>query len=74
MGPFESDLGHSKLQSHRYVPRLPRIDGVDNRREFGGRIRTDKVLKIKKQLAEGHYDIDKRLNTVFDRFFEDLLR
>jgi len=53
---------------------LPRIDGVDNRREFGGRIRTDKVLKIKKQLAEGHYDIDKRLNTVFDRFFEDLLR
>jgi hypothetical protein len=32
-----------------------------------------KVLKVRQQLVEGTYDIDKRLNTVIDRLLEDLV-
>jgi hypothetical protein len=32
-----------------------------------------KILKIRKQLAEGTYDINKRLNVVLDRLLEDLV-
>jgi hypothetical protein len=35
-------------------------------------IHMEKVLAVQHQLAEGTYDIDRRLNVVFDRFLEDL--
>jgi hypothetical protein len=36
-------------------------------------VRKKKILKIRKQLAEGTYDINKRLNVVLDRLLEDLV-
>lgn len=33
----------------------------------------DKVLDIKRQLAEGRYDIASKLDVVVDRLLEDLL-
>ena len=36
-------------------------------------IRKKKVLKVRQQLAEGKYDIGKRLNVVIDRLLEDIL-
>jgi hypothetical protein len=36
-------------------------------------IRKTKILDVRQQLAEGTYDIDKRLNTVLDRLLEDIL-
>jgi anti-sigma28 factor (negative regulator of flagellin synthesis) len=36
-------------------------------------VRKKKILEVRQQLVEGTYDIDKRLNTVLDRFIEDIL-
>ena len=36
-------------------------------------IRKKKVFKVRQQLIEGTYDIDKRLNTIIDRLIEDIL-
>jgi hypothetical protein len=36
-------------------------------------VRKKKILKIRKQLAEGTYDINKRLNAVLDCLLEDLV-
>jgi hypothetical protein len=36
-------------------------------------IRKKKVLKVRQQLAEGKYDIGKRLNVVIDHLLEDIL-
>jgi anti-sigma28 factor (negative regulator of flagellin synthesis) len=36
-------------------------------------MRKEKVRGIRRQLAEGKYDIDKRLNIAFDKLFEDLI-
>lgn len=36
-------------------------------------IRVDKVLDIKRQLAEGRYSIADKLDIVVDRLLEDLL-
>jgi len=35
--------------------------------------RVEKVLDIKRQLAEGRYDLADKLDVVVDRFLEDLL-
>ena len=35
--------------------------------------RVEKVLDIKRQLAEGRYDIAEKLDVVVDRLLEDLL-
>lgn len=35
--------------------------------------RADKVLDVKRQLAEGRYDITDKLDVVVDRLLEDLL-
>jgi anti-sigma28 factor (negative regulator of flagellin synthesis) len=35
--------------------------------------RAEKVLDIKRQLAEGRYDIAGKLDVVVDRLFEELL-
>ena len=37
------------------------------------RIRREKVLVVRQQIAEGTYDLDKRLNSIFDRFLEDIV-
>ena len=37
------------------------------------RVRKRKILEVRRQLVEGTYDIDKRLNAVLDRLFENLL-
>jgi len=37
------------------------------------RVRKKKILEVQRQLAEGTYDIDKRLNVVLDRLLEDLV-
>ena len=37
------------------------------------RVREKKILEVRRQLAEGTYDINKRLNVVFDRLLEDLV-
>ena len=34
--------------------------------------RVDKILDIKRQLAEGRYDIEEKLGIVVDRLLEDL--
>lgn len=36
-----------------------------------GEIRVDKVLEIRRQLGEGTYCIDDRLDTVVERIIED---
>ena len=36
-------------------------------------VRQKKILEVRQQLVEGTYNIDKRLNTVLDRFIEDIL-
>ena len=36
-------------------------------------VRKKKILDVRRQLAEGTYDIDKRLNVVLDRVLEDLV-
>jgi hypothetical protein len=36
------------------------------------RIRMEKVLAVRQQLAEGGYDMDKRLDAVLDRLLETL--
>jgi hypothetical protein len=35
--------------------------------------RVEKILDIKRQLGEGHYDIREKLDVVVDRLLEDLL-
>ena len=37
------------------------------------RVRKKKILEVWRQLVEGTYDIDKRLNAVLDRLLEDLI-
>jgi hypothetical protein len=37
------------------------------------RIRMEKVLAVRQQLAEGRYDLDKRLDAVLDRLLETLI-
>jgi hypothetical protein len=37
------------------------------------RIRVKKVLTVRQQLAEGRYDLDKRLDAVLDRLLETLI-
>ena len=37
------------------------------------RVRKRKVIKVRQQLIEGTYIIDKRLNTIIDRLLEDIL-
>jgi anti-sigma28 factor (negative regulator of flagellin synthesis) len=36
-------------------------------------VRKKKILEVRQQLAEGTYDIDKRLNAVLERLLEDLV-
>jgi hypothetical protein len=36
-------------------------------------IRIEKVLEIRRQLAEGKYDINKRLNGALDKILENLV-
>jgi len=36
-------------------------------------IRTERVLKIRRQLVEGRYCVAEKLNVVVDRILEDLL-
>ncbi|MCE5340024.1 MAG: hypothetical protein LLF92_02700 [Planctomycetaceae bacterium] len=36
-------------------------------------VRKNKILRIRHRLMEGTYDIDTRLNVVFDRLLEDIL-
>ena len=35
--------------------------------------RVEKILDIKRQLGEGHYDIEEKLDVVVSRLLEDLL-
>ena len=35
--------------------------------------RVEKILDIKRQLGEGRYDIEEKLDVVVDRLLEDLL-
>ena len=35
--------------------------------------RVEKILTIKRQLGEGHYDIEEKLDVVVSRLLEDLL-
>jgi len=35
--------------------------------------RVEKILAIKRQLGEGHYDIEEKLDVVVSRLLEDLL-
>jgi len=37
-------------------------------------VRKEKVLTIRRQLAEGKYDINKRLNAALDTMLENLIR
>jgi hypothetical protein len=37
------------------------------------RNRRNKVLMIRRQIAEGTYDLDKRLDSVLDRLLQDLV-
>lgn len=37
------------------------------------RVHKKKILEVRRQLAEGTYDIDKRVNAVLDRLLEDLI-
>ena len=37
------------------------------------RVRKKKILEVRRQLVEGTYDIDKRLNAVLDRLLEDIV-
>ena len=36
-------------------------------------VRKKKILKVRQQLAEGTYHIDKQLNVALDRLLEDLI-
>jgi hypothetical protein len=36
-------------------------------------VRKKKILKVRQQLSEGGYDLDKRLNVVLDRILEELV-
>ena len=36
-------------------------------------VRKEKILKVRQQLAEGTYDIDRRLDVALDRLLEDLI-
>jgi hypothetical protein len=36
-------------------------------------LRVEKVLDVKRQLAEGRYDVAEKLDVVLDRLLEDLL-
>mgnify|MGYP001562798037 CR=1 FL=1 len=42
--------------------------------EQASQIRTEKVLAVQDQLAEGRYSIADRLDAVLDRILEDLLQ
>jgi anti-sigma28 factor (negative regulator of flagellin synthesis) len=35
--------------------------------------RRDKVLLVRRQIAEGTYDLDPRLDAILDRLLEDLV-
>jgi hypothetical protein len=37
------------------------------------RSRREKVLLVRRQIAEGTYDLDKRMNAVLDRILQDLV-
>ena len=37
------------------------------------RVRKRKILAVRRQLVDGTYDVDKRLNTVLDRLLEGIL-
>jgi hypothetical protein len=36
-------------------------------------VRKKKILKVRQQLAEGTYDIDRRLDVALDRLLEELI-
>ena len=56
----------NKAQGRITAPALQNIRSLP-------RVRKKKILEVRRQLAEGTYDIDKRLNTVLDRLLEDLV-
>ena len=51
----------------------PKTDVVTDRCKSVEELRADKVLEIRKQLAEGQYDVNRGLNIIVDRILEGLL-
>ena len=56
----------SKARGKITVPKLQNIRPLP-------RVRKNKILEVRRQLAEGTYDIDKRLNAALDRLLDDLV-
>ena len=72
-GAIQSESEHKKLEALQHGSQLPKTDAVQDRCKSVKKVRTDKVLEIRKQLAEGHYNVNRGLNAVFDRILEDIL-
>lgn len=73
-GAIQCESEQKKLETSQDGSRLPETDAVqDMLCKSVKKVRTDKVLGIRKQLAEGHYDVNKGLNAVFDRVLEAIL-
>lgn len=71
-GAIESESEHKKLEASQDGSHLPKTDVVQDRWKSVEKVRTDKVLEIRKQLAEGHYDVNEGLNAIVDKILEDL--
>ena len=62
-------LNYGSISKARVTTANPTIQNIHSL----PRVRKSKILKVRQQLAEGTYDIDKRLNAVIDRLLEDIL-
>ena len=56
----------NKVRVRKAKPAIQKVQSLP-------RVRKRKILKVHQQLAEGKYDIGKRLNVVIDRLLEDIL-
>lgn len=72
-GAIQCESEQKKLETSQDGSRLPETDAVQDMCKSVKKVRTDKVLGIRKQLAEGHYDVNKGLNAVFNRVLEAIL-
>jgi anti-sigma28 factor (negative regulator of flagellin synthesis) len=62
-------LNYGSVNNARVTTAKPIIQNIHSL----PRVRKNKILKVRQQLAEGTYDIDKRLDAVLDRLLEDIL-
>jgi len=72
-GAIQSDSKHKKREASQDASQSPQTDAAQDSSKSLEKVRADKVLDIRRQLAEGRYDVNRAMNAVCDRILEGLL-